>query len=186
MSKRYIISNTSDKEFRFINLGHFPYGQTNDLTFVLRLIGYYDELSQMGRASEILQFSPEYYKKFCYENRGICVIKNMMNEHRLTMPISRNMFIHLSRKWRPSPVFISKYAGEIIEAIFQYISDNPYLRQACKNLFKRQHNIITQMMPIQSEFLDVRRNNDSAGQRELAGNILLKINDVQCQLVNKL
>ena len=51
--KKYLISNRTEQEVRFLMYGSFLFGEINVLTYVFRLIGKYDELKKEGNATDI-------------------------------------------------------------------------------------------------------------------------------------
>lgn len=177
--KKYLVSNRTEQEVRFLMYGSFLFGEINVLTYVFRLIGKYDELKKEGNATDIIRFSPETYNKFFYENNGIILIRDRVNQQEQKRVVSRRMLFHLSRKWKRHPVVVSTKVAEIIETMIDYIREEAELEKAFKLLVRRTQSQITNMMPIQSEFLEVRSNNPEAKNNNIATDIIRTLNRVQ-------
>lgn len=177
--RKYLISNRMNQEAKFLMYGSYLLGEANVLTYVFRLIGKYDELKREGDVTEIIRFSPETYNRFSYENKGIILVRDRVNQQEQKKVVSRRILFHLSRKWKGYPVIVSTKVAEIIEAMIGYIREEVELEKAFKLLVRRTQSQIVNMMPIQSEFLEVRSCNTEAKHSDIATDILMKLNSVQ-------
>lgn len=177
--KKYLISNRTEQEAKFLMYGSFLFGEINVLTYVFRLIGKYDELKKEGDVADIIIFSPETYNQFPYESKGITLIRDRVNQREQERVVSRRILFHLSRKWKRHPVIVSTKVAEIIETMIGYIREEAELEKAFKLLVRRTQSQIVNMMPIQSEFLEVRSCNPEAKHSDIAANIIMKLNRVQ-------
>lgn len=159
--------------------GSFLSGEINVLTYIFRLIGKYVELKKHGDVTEIIRFSPEKYNQFSYESKGISLIRYRVNKQENGRVVSRRILSHLSRKWKMHPVIVSTKVAEIIEVMVGYIREDAELEKAFRLLVRRTQSQIVNMMPIQSEFLEVRSRNKEAKHSDIAAELLIKINRVQ-------
>lgn len=177
--KKYLISNHTKKEARFLLCGSLLLGEINGLTYVFRLIGKYDELKKKGEETEIIRFSPETYDRFLYEGKGISLIRDRINQNEHGRIVSRRILFHLSRKWWGYPVIVSTKVAEIIETMIEYIVEEAELENAFKMLVQRTQDQISNMMPIQSDFLEIRSSNPEANHSNIAADIVMQLNHVQ-------
>ena len=161
MSKKHLRSDASNDEIEFLFSGAVLIGEGNHLTELFKLVGKFDELKELGRKKEIVDYAPEKDKRFMYENRGYCVIGDILKKTDEGRGLSRKYLRNLSRKWCGTAVVLSFKSHYIISELVAYINQDDDLYRACIKHVKQIEGgwVWERLMPIQYGFIS-RRHKD--------------------------
>ena len=177
MSKKYLRSDMSEQEARFLTCGNVFWGEENALTGIYKIIGRFKELEELGREEELSYYKPNNDFRFKYENRGITELSIILKAKYGGKQMSRKKIKILSRKWGMTPVLISSNCACIIDEIITYINCNTILKSECDKYLSNIESGWENLMPIQFDFLSTRFTDQHQNYR-LAGEI---INDLSAK-----
>lgn len=156
MSRKYLRSDMSEQEARFFTRGSGVLGEENYITGLFKIVGKFNELAELDRTEDILNYNPQSDLRFKYENRGYTDIGLALKLKYPENHINRRSLKNLSRKWCFTAVCISLDSGLIISELFTYIKSDTNLRSACQNYLTQVGVSWQRIMPIQYDFLCVR------------------------------
>ena len=177
MSKKYLRSDMSEQEARFLTCGNGLWGEENAITGLYKIIGKYSELREFDRKKELSNYKPDSDVKFKYENRGITELSSKLKTKYGDKNFSRRDLKTLSRKWCLSPVLISFDCYSIIKELFTYINCGADLKSACDTYLSGIGCSWEKIMPIQFDFLSTRFV-DQHTNYKIAGNIINKLSAI--------
>lgn len=177
MSKKYLRSDMSEQEARFLTCGNGFFGEENAITGLYKIIGKFKELEELGRVEELTYYKPNKDIRFKYENRGITELSIILKTKYGSKQMSRKKIKTLSRKWCMTPVLISFNCTCIIDELITYINCNTILKSACDTYLSSIECGWKNLMPIQFDFLSTRYMDQHKNYR-LAGEI---INDLSAK-----
>ena len=180
MARRYLRSDMSEDEARFFTLGELT-GEENYITGLFKLIGKYDELRELCKADEILNYIPENDKRYKYENRGYSYLGRVLRAKYPTHRHCRKGLKNLSRKWRFRRVLISFYSSEIMSELIDQFTTDPTLMKAYKEYVSRSGNSWQALMPIQYDFISTRYEDRHKDYRVAKG-IINSLADIELQV----
>lgn len=167
MSRKYLRSDMSEQEARFLTYGEGIFGEGNVITSLLKIVGNYDSPENKTKN----YYSPEKDKSFKYENHGITLISKNIKEKYGENYISRKEIKTLSRKWYLSPVIVSFRCPIIINELFEYINSNSFLKDVCTKYLANYGYDWENLMPVQFDFLSTRFADQHKNYR-IAGSII--------------
>lgn len=171
MSRRYLRSDMSPHEAKFFTCGGGFWGEENHLTGLFKLVGKFDELKELERKKEIVDYFPERDRRFKFENRGYTVMGVFLKQKHENLHLSRKYIKNLSRKWCCTPVIISFEADCIISELIAYIKQDADLNMACNNYIQRFGSECKDLMPIQFDFICTRHTDEHKDYR-IAGRLI--------------
>ena len=178
MARRYLRSDMSEQEARFFTCGCGLFGEENHLTGLFKLVGKFNELNELGRKEEIVDYFPERDRRFKFENRGYTDMGKILKRKYANWHFSRKCLKNLSRKWCFTPVVISFNSDCIISELITYIRQDADLKMACEKYMARFGSGWQELMPIQFDFISTRHTDEHKNYR-IAGRIINELASIR-------